>query len=147
MGIITLSGNVLHLLKVYPKKGLEEVSQPEPNTANDSSTEYKGKSKDDFQMVEKSNTDERYNFTRTKKWFLLMTSEYYKLMENRLLMFCIIACSFICAIQFLFFIIYWTNIVPRKTQRAITNLNYDYLTAHLKEQCVPYAKILDQCIL
>ncbi|CAI4466572.1 CFF_collapsed_G0018330.mRNA.1.CDS.1 [Saccharomyces cerevisiae] len=45
MGIITLSGNVLHLLKAYPKKGLEEVSQPEPNTANDSSTEYKGKAR------------------------------------------------------------------------------------------------------
>ncbi|CAI4455388.1 AIS_collapsed_G0018220.mRNA.1.CDS.1 [Saccharomyces cerevisiae] len=97
MGIIELSDKFLRELQAYPKKGLEEVSQPEPNTANDSSTEYKGKSKDDFQMVEKSNTDERYNFTRTKKWFLLMTSEYYKLMENRLLMFCIIACSFICA--------------------------------------------------
>lgn len=146
--MITQASSLLHVLQAYSENYLERVSQLKPVTAINSSTESKRKSNDDLQtIVEKSNTDENYNITRMKRWFLLIARKYYALMENKLLMFCVVACSFICIIQFLLFIIYWTDIVPRKTQRAIDNRNYDYLTTHLKEQCVPYEKILDQCVL
>ncbi|CAI2008266.1 hypothetical protein SEUBUCD646_0G00530 [Saccharomyces eubayanus] len=146
MGLIALSKDFFNMLRAHSKKFLESFSQSKSNTT-DFSTGIKINSKDDSQIVEKSGTIENYNITRLKKWVLLIGMRYQTLMQNKLLMFCVVACSFICTIQFLFFIIYWTDIVPRKTQKAISNLNYDYLTNYLKEQCVPYKKILDQCIL
>lgn len=134
------------MLQAYSKRCFESFSQSKPPTL-DSSTRIKEDSKDDLQVVEKSDTIDNYKSVRLKRWASLIGMRYQALMQNKLLMFCVVACSFICTIQFLFFIIYWTNIVPRKTEKAIGDLNYDYLTNYLKEQCVPYNKILDQCIL
>ncbi|CAI4039065.1 hypothetical protein SMKI_07G0320 [Saccharomyces mikatae IFO 1815] len=144
MGITALTCNLLNILQAYSKKCLEHFFKLK-NDALDSSTALKSKSNDSH-IVEKTDKVENCNFARIKQWFLLMATKYNTLMENKFSMFFVVACFFICAIQFLFFIIYWTEIVPRKTLSAIDNLNYDYLTTHLKEQCIPYEKILDQCV-
>ncbi|CAI4062447.1 hypothetical protein SUVZ_07G0280 [Saccharomyces uvarum] len=146
MGIIALSKDFFNMLQAYSKRCFKTSSHSKPPTP-DFSTKININSKDDLQVVEKSDTIENYNSARLKRWVSLIGMRYQALMQNKLLMFCVVACSFICIIQFLFFIIYWTDIVPRKTQKAIGDLNYDYLTNYLKKQCVPYNKILDQCIL
>ncbi|CAI4061382.1 uncharacterized protein SKDI_07G0350 [Saccharomyces kudriavzevii IFO 1802] len=145
MGIIELSDKFLRELQAYSKRCLEYFLQLNSNKT-DSSTELKGESNDDSKIVEKSDAVEDHNFSRINGLLSLISTKYHVLMQNKLLMFCIVACSFVCIIQFLFFIIYWTDVVPRKTQKAIDGLDYDYLTAYLKEQCVPYEIFLDHCI-
>ncbi|EJS43861.1 YGL230C [Saccharomyces arboricola H-6] len=146
MGIFAPSSKLLNGLQACSRKCFEGFYQPKSDTAN-SLTELKGKSKDDLLIVEKSERIENSNFSRIKCWYLTTSRGYHNMMQNKLLMFCVVGCFFLCMIQFLFFIIYWADIVPRNTQKAIDNLNYDYLTAYLKKKCVPYGKILDQCIL